>query len=139
LSLTRRGLDAPGADVDAAEADVDDAGGGFGADAGGDFLAEVGEDAGGASGGPCGGAGMSKNVTSQSVEITLIFYTPEFRPERKRAYVLARSCPLSGRSRLGARSPAYTSIFHQQWFKLSPETLALITRKQYTISSILRC
>jgi hypothetical protein len=126
LSLTRRGLDARGTDVEAAEADVDDVGGDFGADAGGDFWAGAGEDAGGASGGPCGGAGMSKNVTSQSVEIALIFYTPEFHPERERAYILARTCALSGRIRLGARSPAFTSIFQLQWF----DTPALITRKR---------
>lgn len=73
MSLTRRGLDAPGVGAEDAGVDVNgNVGGDFGADAGGDFGAGVGEDFGADSGGPCGGAGVIKNVTSQSVGIKLI-------------------------------------------------------------------
>jgi hypothetical protein len=112
-SLTRRGLDAPGEGGNDDVTDVDgDVGRGFGVDevVVGDFGADWLESAGATLEGFCGVVGKSKNVTSQSCGKTLIFYTPEFRPERKRASMLARSCALYGRSRLGARSPSFASI-----------------------------
>ena len=70
-------------------------GAGAGEDVWGDFGAGVEGDFGAVSGGFCGGAGASKNTTSQNCGKAIIV------------------------TLLGKK----TSIFQQQWFKLSPHVL----------------
>ena len=76
LSLTRRGLDARGAEDEGADFDgniMGNLGEGAGEDVWGDFGAGVGGDVGATSGGFCGGAGVSKNKASQSCGKAIIY------------------------------------------------------------------
>jgi hypothetical protein len=78
LPLTRRGLDAPGAAAEDGDTDLDGTrrgnfGAGAGEDVSGDFGAGVCGDGGSASGGFCGGAGMNRNMASQSFGMAIIF------------------------------------------------------------------